>query len=187
LSEIDFVTALGRLLDNPALRQAFRADPVMVVHGLAVREDDREALEKLAPDDLEFQASILLRKRLETIQRRLPVMCSRLDERLWDTFVNYSQSERAPENASSNDVPGFAEYVARVEPKAKCQSELNRTRFAAGRRRFGLQFTNDLALAGRARFGLQIFLRGSRGIWQEWTLSWGTGSRPALNERQSSP
>lgn len=60
--EIDFTTALGRLLSNSALRNAFANNPEATVRRLAVRAQDRKALLSLEPGTLERQAQMLKAK-----------------------------------------------------------------------------------------------------------------------------
>ena len=60
--EIDFTTALGRLLSNANMRQAFANDPEATVRNLSVRNQDHEALLSLKPGGLERQAQMLKAK-----------------------------------------------------------------------------------------------------------------------------
>ena len=62
-AEIDFTTALGRLLGNPALRREFAASPHETALQQAVREQDREAFCSLDPIALEHQVALLQAKR----------------------------------------------------------------------------------------------------------------------------
>ena len=169
MSEIDFVTALGRLLHDAQLREAFREDRARAVEKLNVRATDRESLERLAPDEVEFQARLLLRKRLQTIQRCLPIMCQRLGDRLWPTFIDYSSKESSEADPAS-DACRFAECVARAVPGARCSSEINRLRFVTGRARFSLRFTRDAGASMPGGNALQIFIRWRDSKWTEWTL-----------------
>ncbi len=51
---LDFVTALGRLLQSGALRDAFAADAAAVARQIGVRESERAAVERLVPAELEI-------------------------------------------------------------------------------------------------------------------------------------
>jgi hypothetical protein len=169
LGEIDFVTALGRLLHDVRLREAFRADRAHTVEALNVRTTDCQAIVRLAPDEVEFQARILLKKRLDAIQRFIPITCERLGEGIWTTFVDYSNKISSLSDVTE-DACCFAEYVAEAVPAARCSSEVNRLRFAKGRSRFCMRFTRD---AGRSMLGgraLQAFVRWSDGGWKEWRV-----------------
>jgi len=169
LGEIDFVTALGRLLHDAGLREAFREDRTRAVEALNVRAQDNQTLLGLAADELEFQARILLKKRLNTIRRWTPITCDRLGEQLWATFVDYSNTLSSLSDATQ-DAYCFAKYVAVEAPAAMCCSEMERLRFATGRARFCMRFTRDAGgsmLGGRA---LQIFVRWSGSGWKEWRV-----------------
>src|SRR5580658_6887219 len=90
---IDFTAALGRLLRDGALRDALAADPRALVARLGVRASDQPALLQLAPDDLEFQARVLLRKRFDSLRRILPETCARLGDEAWSSFYSYARLE----------------------------------------------------------------------------------------------
>lgn len=169
MGEIDFVTALGRLLHDGRLREAFREDRTRVVEALNVRAADCRAVLALAVDEVEFQARLLLRKRLNAIQRFIPITCKQLGDGLWTTFVDYSNGISSPSSATA-DAYCFSKYVAEAVPAAMCSSEVNRLRFATGRSRFCVRFTPDAGasmLGGRA---LQVFVRWSDSGWKEWRM-----------------
>jgi len=60
--EIDFTTALGRLLVNPALRTAFADQPAEAVRRMGVRAADHAPLAALSPVEIEQQAHALRQK-----------------------------------------------------------------------------------------------------------------------------
>src|SRR5687767_8469200 len=91
---IDFVTALGRVLCNGGLRDAFATDLVAVVWQIGLRESDRQAFLQLWPADLEFQANILLRKRFDVIRRTLPRTCRNLGRDAWLEFQPFARPSR---------------------------------------------------------------------------------------------
>jgi hypothetical protein len=63
-SEIDLITALGRLLTNPALRKDFETSALKTADQLSVRASDREAFLRLSPEALELQARALENRKL---------------------------------------------------------------------------------------------------------------------------
>lgn len=73
--EIDFTTALGRLLGSPSLRREFAASPHETARRQAVRKQDLEAFCSLDPDGLERQVAILEAKRAKRKSRS----CSALE------------------------------------------------------------------------------------------------------------
>src|SRR5947209_20154994 len=76
----DFITTLGRLLRDGNLRDAFAANAAATADFLGLSDAERSAFLSLKPDDLEFQARVLLRKRFEAVQRLLPLTCASLGE-----------------------------------------------------------------------------------------------------------
>jgi hypothetical protein len=186
VGEIDFTTALGRLLTDAALREAFSADPVAVAGSLEVAAADRAALAQLSPLELEVHARILLRKRLDIVRARIPQTCARLGDRTWERFCAYARTRRPSEStAGLEDTPGFVEYVLRQEPGALCKAEFHRVRFVYGYRRLSVHLATDLVVRGRARWAVQLFLRNRRGTWREWALYFVTLKRGAPAARKS--
>ena len=90
--EIDFVTALGRLLRDGNLRAAFTANPQGIANQINLRAHDCLLFVKLIPADLEFQAHILLRKRFELVQQLLPETGRRTGEHFWNLFYEYART-----------------------------------------------------------------------------------------------
>src|SRR4051812_929882 len=78
VNEIDFSTALGRLLRDAALREQFARDPALVAALLQVRDGERAEFAALSPEEIEVQATILLRKRFDAVRRLIPVTMERL-------------------------------------------------------------------------------------------------------------
>lgn len=87
---IDFTTAFGRLLRDGALRDAFARNREITVAAMPVREHDRPALAQLNSEDLEFQATVLLRKRFGEVRRHLPLTIERLGDESWTAFHRYA-------------------------------------------------------------------------------------------------
>jgi hypothetical protein len=111
---IDLISALGRLLCDGSLREAFRADPASVATELRIRESDRESLLQLAPEDLEIQAGVLLRKRFEAVRFMIPETCEQLGDSAWKLFREYSTPKwPAGQSASSRDADQFLRWLQR--------------------------------------------------------------------------
>lgn len=160
---LDFITALGRLLHDGALRDAFAADPRGLMQRLGVGEADRAMLLQLSPADLEFQARVLLRKRFDLVRRALPRTCAALGEIAWPEFFQFARSRPAADaKPFGADAVGFCEHVRLTRMGCVCQMERARVRFAGGRRRFAVHL-------GRGPV-LHVFLRRRNARWQEWTL-----------------
>src|SRR5262245_61787810 len=138
MEQIDFTTALGRLLRDGALRDAFHSAPLSAIQSLNVFEAECPSLLNLNPVDLEFQAQILLRKRFEAVARLLPQTCSNLGVSAWPAFAEYAR-DYWPEGQlnPSYDAQSFADrLLSRGEPV--CIAERNRLRFALGGKRAAL-------------------------------------------------
>jgi hypothetical protein len=62
-AEIDWTTALGRLMGSASLREEFASSPAAVAKKLNVRASDRKAFVSVHPADVELQAKQLQRSR----------------------------------------------------------------------------------------------------------------------------
>jgi len=132
---IDFTTAFGRLLRDGLLRDALAANPRAVVEQLAVREVDRPALLELVPEDLEYQAEGLLRKRMQVVRHIIPESLHRLQEAAWPMFHAYARiCWPAGENPGPRDAFDFATFLQQHRPDALCDREWNRLVFFGNRK-----------------------------------------------------
>lgn len=167
----DFITALGRLLSAGKLRDAFSTDPMALAETMGLAGQDRAAFLQLVPEDLEFQATVLLRKRFDLVRVALPNSCSKMGPAAWIEFRVYGRSRGASTGSQqAEDVSGFCIHLAAVCPDALCPIELNRVRFAQGQRRCAFHFVKDMPVRDRHRAGVQIFLRRPRRGWHEWKI-----------------
>jgi hypothetical protein len=171
---IDFVTALGRLLRDGALRDAFALDPTALADRLRVREGDRPMFLQLVPADLEFQAQVLLKKRFGLVRRRLPQTCARLGNEAWPMFRTWARNESI-HPTTAPDAHGFCEHLAHARPVAVCPFERNRMRFTAGRRRCAVHFIVAPSSPRRTlrRPCLQLLLGRGPNRWHEFHVSIG--------------
>ena len=176
MAGVDLVTALGRLLGNAAMREAFAANPQALASELQLREGDRDLFLQLRPAELEFQARVLLRKRFDLVQAVLPRTCANLGTVAWVLFREYGESRpptRGEPEQSRDDAVGFAEHVRAVRPGALCLLEANRARFSRGRGQAKICFVRARAERGSRQPGLQIFLRRRAGGFDEWQIRFG--------------
>ncbi len=170
---IDFTTAFGRLLRDGALRDALAADPCRVVEQLGVREQDRRALLQLVPADLEYQAEILLRKRLGTVREFIPETLRRLAGEAWPCFHHYARRHwpEAP-HSGPRDAHVFAGYLRKTQPASVCDREWNRLEFFMKQKRLAVHWVRRRGegRAGWWRGELQLLVRTGRqaGRWAEW-------------------
>jgi hypothetical protein len=166
LHTIDFTTALGALLRDGARRDSFRADAAGTAEQLNVCAEDRPALLTLCPAELEAQADVLLRKRLDRVKRLAPELCAALGARLWPWFRTYARVEWQEDGC--RDALRFIEHVRRCHGVAAARGECNRLGFRAGRSRIRIDWVRGLGAKARGRGGIQVLYRCADGAVREW-------------------
>jgi len=157
---LDFQTALGRLLTDGPLRDRFRANPLGALH---VEPADQAALLALDPDDLEFQARILLRKRFVALTPLLPATLASLGEKAWPLFIEAARPQ-SPISATA-DALLFCAHLSQTRPKDLNRREWRRLEFSAASVRLRLHILWSSA-------ALQILWRHGQGV-REWLLRLG--------------
>ena len=167
---IDFVTALGRVLHDGSLRDAFVADPVAFVRGLGLMETDRDRFLRLVPADLEFQARVLLRKRFVLVRDVLPRTCENLGDDAWPEFLRHGRAVAPRSGAqTAEDAFGFSLHLMDCRPGALCPVEFNRCRFVREGSRIALHLVPS---PRRARLpSIQVLFRRGPRRWREWRVS----------------
>ena len=167
----NFITALGRLLRDGALRDAFATQPNVVVEQLGLAAAERAALLALVPADLEFQARVLLRKRLDALRPVIPQTCRELGAQLWPRFLEYArESWPDGDNRAARDAFGFCRFLEPRRPAALCEAEWNRLQFALAQRRFAIHRVRWQSRLGKIRPALQLLLRPAPNRWREWLI-----------------
>lgn len=170
VNEIDFHTALGRLLRDASLREAFACNPAAVATRLQVRPQDRAAFAALSSEEIEIQATILIRKRFDAVRRLIPATMDGLGERAWPLFLAHARGYWPETPAGQiHDTERFCVRLAQSEPRALCAAEMNRLRFHTGRQPFAWHFVRDLRVRGRVHRAVQLLVRRGRG-WSEYAL-----------------
>ena len=172
--EIDFITALGRLLRDGNLRDAFAVDPATVAAQMHLRRTDLPAFLQLIPDDLEFQARILLRKRFDLIRPLLPETTRRLGDQGWTLFLDYGRATWPTEpRAGLQDAFQFCQRLNQLTPEIVSKSEWNRLRFALSEKHLAIRWHSLESVRGKARPMMQLFYRGRSQRWQELVFAFG--------------
>lgn len=172
MPSVDFQNALALLLRDGGWRDAFRTDAAATCRRLGVAEDDASVLAGLEPGQLETQADVLLRKRLERVRPHLTESCRRLGSGLWAEFRRYARERW--ENEGLADALAFAGHVAAVRPGALARWEWARLRFMADAKRcFGVGPVLTYANPLRWRVGLLLFIRRRDGTAGEGWLGLG--------------
>ena len=146
---IDFTTALARLLRDGAQRDSFRANAIGAADQLNVRAEDRAAFITLSPAELDAQADVLLRKRLDHVKRLAPALCAKCADRLWPRFREYARHQW-PESATG-DALHFCEHVLLSDSGIASRTELNRLRFLASTARLRVSIVRDLPVGNSSR------------------------------------
>lgn len=175
MEEIDFSTALARLLSDTSLREQFARDPAAIAAQIRVREADREAFVMLSAAEIETQARILLRKRFKAVGSLIPATMDRLGPAAWDCFLEHARLCWPQGPAMEvEDTRLLCAHLAVTQPAALCQSELNRLRFHLSNQRLAVHWVRDLRVRGKVRRALQVLVRQGRG-WSEHSLYWSLG------------
>lgn len=168
---IDFITAFGRLLRDGAMRDAFAANPRALAAQLNLCASDCAALSQLIPADLEFQAGVLIRKRLDSVRRIIPETCRLLGAETWPTFHAYARTSWPPrEHSAAHDAHGFCRHLQHHQPNSLCEAELNRLRFVLSQDRFSIHFIRHKGKRNKSQPALQLILRFGRQRWREITF-----------------
>ena len=166
---IDFTTAFGRLLRDGSLRDAFAANPRAVVGGLNLVEAHRPAFLQLVPEEVEFQARVLLRKRFELVRQLVPETCRRLIEQGWVDFHEYARVHWPCEtDAAAADAFGFCRQLEQTKAESVLPAEWNRVRFLQTNRRVAIYVTRRTTARSHAKATLQILLRARGQRWHEF-------------------
>jgi len=172
--EIDFITALGRLLRDGLLRDAFAVNPKAAATTVRLRRADLKAWQNLVPEDLEFQAAVLLRKRLDLVKFFAPETCRQIGENLWPAFEKYGRTNWPNEHLpKSNDALQFCRHLREETAQQVSISEWNRLSFANSHRYFSLHWVRLPVKGGKSRPGFQLFLRGPEQRWWEFLFHLG--------------
>lgn len=164
---IDFITAFGRLLRDGVMRDALAVNPRALAAQLNLCESDCAALAQLIPADLEFQACVLIRKRLDIVRRIIPETCRLLGAETWPVFHAYARTRwPSGEPSAAHDAHGFCCHLQQHQPDSLCDAERNRLRFACSQNRFALHFIRR----NQSKSALQLFLRFGPQRWRETTF-----------------
>ena len=164
----DFITAFGRLLRDGALRDRLAANPEAAAEQADLSPNDWPAWRQLVPAEVEFQAGVLLRKRLELVRPLLPETCRRLGDNLWPAFQAYARYHwPTATNPKWEDALEFCTRLTRQHPGLVYAAERNRLEFARSGRRIALYRTILKTARQPVRPGVQLFLRSRKNGWRE--------------------
>jgi hypothetical protein len=172
--EIDFITALGRLLGDGRLRSAFALDPRAVAAQLQLAPKDWPGWLALAPAELELQARILLRKRLALVRPLLPATTQRLGDALWPGFLECARNHwPAKQRPALDDARRFCRWLRQKNENLVLRSEWNRLQFSGAGKFLALHWLARETTSGWRWPGLQILFRISAKCSRELMLGFG--------------
>ena len=170
MNEIDFHTALGRLLRDAPLREEFARDPSALAARLQVRPGERAPFAALSMEEIEVQAAILVRKRFDAVRRLIPATMDGLGDRAWPLFLAHARGFWPEASAGpAHDTEVFCTRLSESEPRSLCAAEMNRLRFHRGHQPFAVHLVRDLRIRGRARRAMQLLFRHGHG-WSEYGI-----------------
>jgi len=179
VSQLDFTTALARLLSDAELRAEFATHPAAVASRLADHRDDVAALLAIDPAELETQAVGLVRKRTGQVAALLPQTWNQLPDAS-TRFADFAAGQPWPEGHQRhlNDAVQFGAWLAANLDPALLRSEWNRCRFQLEGRRVALCLVSHPSIPLRQR-GLRLMWRWRNRVvhWQLWLPLWDWSSR----------
>lgn len=139
MTEIDFITAFSRLLRDGRLRAAFALDSRALATELRLAAGDLAAWMQLVPEEVEVQAQVLIRKRLDQVVCLIPETAWRLGQTLWPKFLECARTYW-PEGPRpvADDAMRFCQWLRQVDAGMVSRSEWNRIRFLLSGRRMAV-------------------------------------------------
>ncbi len=165
----DFIIGFGRLLRDGNLRDIFAVNPRAAAEQIQLMPADFPAWSQLISEDVEFQADVLLRKRLDLVKFFAPEMSRRLGKNLWPAFHQYSRTSWPPTgSAKISDAIHFFQHLKQSHPTIIVASEWNRLAFAFSKQKAALHWIKMANPKGKTRHGLQFLYHGRNKRWMEF-------------------
>jgi hypothetical protein len=161
VNAIDLTSALGKLLSDPSLREAFALDSKLVAQKLALRKEDFAAFVSLDPMEIEVQAQTLIKKRLHGVRQLLPKTFTALQNDSVLLFEKYAPTYW-PEGQTRyiQDANHFMNYLIEKKDSRICKLERNFLHFNFGRQHLACHFITNSILNGKRRNAFQVLYRG---------------------------
>ena len=168
MAEIDFISAFARLLQDGKLRTMFAGNPLLAAEHIRLRRSDWPAWQQLVPVDVEYQATVLIHKRLDLVKFFAPETCRRIGEKLWPAFSDFSHTGwPAVGSAKIQDAFHFCRHLKATGSPDIVPAEWNRLAFALSKQTFALHWVKKTTPKHKIRPGLQLFLRRRNDRWHE--------------------
>jgi hypothetical protein len=169
LNQLDFTGAFARLLRDGALRDQFAAGPRAAAERMNLSAADQAAVAALDPEDLEFQALVLLRKRFDSVRRLVPRTCTAAGTDAWLIFREYARKcWPCATPLAIHDAANLCRRLREKNGASPCRSEQNRLDFALRGKWLALRLASDLFVNGRTFPAIQVFLRSRNNRFVEY-------------------
>lgn len=164
MEEIDFTTALGRVLSSARLRREFLEAPEKVAAALNVAAAERPAFCALDAAALQQQADALIAKRCHEVLALLPRTAQLHGENAAALFTEYAETYW-PAGAARHpaDALAFAEYL-HDNGHATFAPEVNILALALSKKRSMWKLPRIIWPDGRTAHGIQILRKTRHGI-----------------------
>lgn len=159
MPDINYVTAVGRLLTSENLRQSFANNPQSLALEMGVKEADCACFISMDTHQLEAQAKTLVSKRFHEVRKLLPETCRGLGDRGYRCFVDFSE-QYWPHSHRRHllDAQAFIAYLKNNGIEF-CQSEYNRLLFASNRKKLSINILTRVKTGGRIRAAIQVICK----------------------------
>lgn len=171
MAKMVFCEALGKILSDRSLREAFLRDPNDCASRLSLQSQDVPAFIRMSTDEIQRQAQTLLKKRFHEVSKWLPATISRLGAAAWTDFRDYAELEWPQgHNRHLRDAIGFGEHLQRSRRRELSTREFHRLRFRDSSQKLRLGFSLHWDFATRRHFGFQVLRRLKNGKISEFLL-----------------
>lgn len=171
MAEIDFITAFARLLRDGTLRDQFAEDALAAAKNIQLRLTDYPAWQQLVSADVEFQADVLLRKRLDAVKTFAPATCRRLGDTLWPVFREFARHHwPGEEDEKFLDAHQFCRALKQKQPDAVAGWEWNRFKFALSKSHVAFFLVKIPLAKNKSRRGIQLLTRNRSGRGREFFI-----------------
>ena len=140
MSLLEQQNLLARLYTDESLRRAFLSDPTGTAAQFGLSPTEIEDIERVLPDELTGFAESLLRKRMNEVEKMLPLIKKALGVDFEPLFAKYVQTTpESKELKRIGDALAFCAFVSRETTgwiKETAEFERGRIEFNSDRRNF---------------------------------------------------
>ncbi len=172
MSQLDFLSALTRLLSDSRLRARFRADAATVAKEFTSDEAVINSLCVVDPEQLDRQAETLLCKRQAHVAEILPRTCKLSRATFVALFREFAEQAAWPTGHQRHfhDAARFCEFLKSRTTDLPVAAEYHWAAFVADGHWLRVRFDGLLAIDAGTTLGLQIFYRNREGTPLHWSI-----------------